>query len=177
MKYTCNILWMIRHATYLLDNYKHLSNKKVRGYFNQGLVIRRNKRFKKPNYYWACWNFISKYNRLALHKGAVGDVAGKLRLKYFEVHRKTLCEAHRHGTHSRKYSKKFQGSRSNWNPWLLSFLGLVGRTCALYVNPSLYLNTFSFYGLLLLLWFNSIKALLLLSSRIFTNPAYQWHTC
>jgi len=42
---------MIRHATYLLDNYKHLSNKKVRGYFNQGLVIRRNKRFKKPNYY------------------------------------------------------------------------------------------------------------------------------
>lgn len=68
-----------------------------------------------------------------------------------------FCGAHEHGTQSRKYGRKFQGSRPSCSPQLLSFLGLVDPICTLSTDPSLHLNTFAFYALLLLLWFNSTK--------------------
>lgn len=67
------------------------------------------------------------------------------------------CEAYGQGTQSRKYGRKFQGSRPNCNPQLLSFLGLGDPICPLSTDPSLHLNTLPFYALLLLLWFNSTK--------------------
>lgn len=67
------------------------------------------------------------------------------------------CEADGHGTQSRKYGRKFQGSRPSSNPQLLSFQGLVDPICPLSTDPSLHLNTLPFYTLLLVLWFNSTK--------------------